>query len=502
MAKADAILRAKPAIVLDASASVFRPRLWQMSRSKPGDLRYNVAVRFEMTFPRDGVWRLNEAKRNVVAAPTLERGGRSFFGRGLKRSAAEPATPRKVDFNFQVRPILSDKCFKCHGPDPRNRKAGLRLDTRKGHSRTPKSGGHAIVPGNLEESELVTRITAEDETERMPPQSLGRTLLRAEIELLKRVGQRGRRDGRTTGRSLPPVDLPRPRSRSPPGPETRSTGSCWPGSRPRDSRSSPEAGKERLIRRVTFDLTGLPPTVAEVDAFLADRQSATPTSGWSTGCWLRRGSASGWPWTGSTWRATPTPTAIRPTSTAPSGRGATGSSRRSTRICRTTSSSPGSSPATCCRIRRATQVLATAFNRHHRQTNEGGSDRRGVARRVRRRPYEHLRSRVPGADARVRPLPQSQVRSDHPEGLLSLFSFFNSIDESGLYSHFTDAVPTPTLLLTTRRKATSIAEIERRIKARRLSWSALAARADRMFEAWLRGLHRERQAAPIPRSDR
>ena len=97
----------------------------------------------------------------------------------------------KVDFNFQVRPILSDKCFNCHGPDPRMRKAGLRLDTKEGAFGTTKSGGHAIVPGNLDDSDLFLRITAEDETERMPPKSLGRSLSPEEIDLLKRWIEEG-----------------------------------------------------------------------------------------------------------------------------------------------------------------------------------------------------------------------------------------------------------------------------------------------------------------------
>src|SRR3954465_9489208 len=89
---------------------------------------------------------------------------------------AEPAAATKVDFNDQIRPILSDKCFNCHGPDAGKRKAGLRLDTKEGAFAKLKSDGHAIVPGNLDESELVARITAEDDTDRMPPKSLGRTL--------------------------------------------------------------------------------------------------------------------------------------------------------------------------------------------------------------------------------------------------------------------------------------------------------------------------------------
>src|SRR5260370_630573 len=78
----------------------------------------------------------------------------------------------KVDFNFQVRPILSDKCFNCHGPDPRMRKAGLRLDTKEGAFGTTKSGARPVVPFDLEASELYRRITAEDTDERLPPKSL------------------------------------------------------------------------------------------------------------------------------------------------------------------------------------------------------------------------------------------------------------------------------------------------------------------------------------------
>ena len=114
------------------------------------------------------------ARRSACSALAL--GWHGWFWRQAA-SGAEPSR-KKVDFNFQVRPILSDKCFNCHGPDPRQRKAGLRLDTKEGAFGANKSGGHAIVPGNLEDSELVARITAEDESERMPPKSLGRSLSR------------------------------------------------------------------------------------------------------------------------------------------------------------------------------------------------------------------------------------------------------------------------------------------------------------------------------------
>src|SRR5262249_57292137 len=174
---------------------------------------------------------------------------------------AEPPSARKVDFNFQVRPILSDKCFKCHGPDTGNRKAGLRLDTKDGAFGESESGAVAGVPGRLDESELYRRITAEVESERMPPKSLGRTLSPAEIDILKRWIEQGA-EWQSLWSFRPPS--------APPAPEVKRA--AWSrnpidrfvlarieaeGRAPR-----PEADRERLIRRVTFDLTGLPPTLA------------------------------------------------------------------------------------------------------------------------------------------------------------------------------------------------------------------------------------------------
>ena len=209
---------------------------------------------------------------------------------------------------------------------------------------------------------------------------------------------------------------------------------------------APRASPETLIRRLAFDLTGLPPTLAEIDAFLADRRQA-PTSGSSIATSPRRRTASAWRWTGSTWRATPTPTATRTTSSATCRRIATGSSARSTATFPTTSSSPGSSPAICCRTPTREQRIATAFNRLHRQTNEGGS----IEEEFR---TEYVVDRVNTFGTAMLGLTLECARChDHKfdpitqRDYYSLFAFFNNIDESGLYSHFTNATPSPSLLL-------------------------------------------------------
>src|SRR5689334_19732497 len=91
----------------------------------------------------------------------------------------------KVDFNRDVRPILSDKCFACHGPDEPKRKAELRLDTPEGLQAEAASGSVAVVPGKPDESELYVRIASDDPEERMPPAKSGKSLTEAEAQTLK-----------------------------------------------------------------------------------------------------------------------------------------------------------------------------------------------------------------------------------------------------------------------------------------------------------------------------
>jgi hypothetical protein len=170
----------------------------------------------------------------------------------------------RIDFNRDIRPILSDKCFACHGPDTSKLKGKLRLDVR---DLAIKKG--AIVPGKPDQSELVRRVQSADPEERMPPVKSNKTLTAVEKELLKKWVASGA-DYKTHWAYVAPV---RP---APPGLKNKT----WPRNtiddfilaRLEQEGLAPtgEATKAALIRRVTLDLTGLPPTVAEVDAFLKD----------------------------------------------------------------------------------------------------------------------------------------------------------------------------------------------------------------------------------------
>ena len=174
-----------------------------------------------------------------------------------------------VEFNRDVRPILSDKCFTCHGPDVNNRKTPLRFDTKKGA--TQDLGGHfAIVAGHPEKSTLIERIITDDPIRRMPPSYEGHARLsETDIDTIRRWVKQGAKWQQHWSFVTPT----RPRS-----PEVHDAG--WPRNAIDDFvlarleheglAPSPEADRPTLIRRVTLDLTGLPPTPEEVDAFVND----------------------------------------------------------------------------------------------------------------------------------------------------------------------------------------------------------------------------------------
>lgn len=202
------------------------------------------------------------ARHAVLAAAALA--GISLTPTG---PAARGEDAPKVDFNFAVRPILSDRCLVCHGPDERARKADLRLDKKES-----ALGSGAVVPGKPADSELVRRILLPaSDPEHMPPARTNLTLSAAEVDTLRRWVAEGA-EFKPLWALIPP-----PRTVAPPAVKDQ----AWP-SGPLDRfvlarlereglRPSTPASKEEWLRRATFDLTGLPPTPAETDAFLADR---------------------------------------------------------------------------------------------------------------------------------------------------------------------------------------------------------------------------------------
>ncbi len=189
---------------------------------------------------------------------------------GTPLQAAAPAAPSSapIDFNRQVLPLLSEHCFACHGPDQNKRKAKLRLDTKDGAFGKLRDGGHAIVPGKLDQSEVIARISTEEPSQVMPPPGKGKKLSPDQVALLKRWVEQGA-PWAVHWSYLPP--------RKPGVPAVNDSWVRDPVDafilarlRKEGLQLQPEASKTTLLRRITLDLTGLPPTPAEVDAFLAD----------------------------------------------------------------------------------------------------------------------------------------------------------------------------------------------------------------------------------------
>jgi hypothetical protein len=176
-----------------------------------------------------------------------------------------------LSFNQDIRPILADHCFACHGQDAAARKAGLRLDTSEGAIAPLKSGHFAIVPGNVDGSTLLQRIATSDLDERMPPPDKGRGLNAEEIATLRTwISQEAPYEAHWA--YVTPT--------KPAIPETTDT--AWPKNdidrfvlarlEAEGLAPAPPADRYTLLRRMSFDLVGLPPTPGEADAFAADKR--------------------------------------------------------------------------------------------------------------------------------------------------------------------------------------------------------------------------------------
>ncbi len=183
----------------------------------------------------------------------------------------EEAIPTDVSYNFDIRPILSDKCFICHGPDANKREAGLRLDIPEEayKSLADNPGAHALVPGAPSQSQVFLRISSADSTWRMPPAESNLVLSAREIALIEKWIEQGARY-EAHWAFVPPREQPLPEVRN----------SSWPRNEidlfvlkkleDTGMSPSPEADRERLLKRVALDITGLPPSVEMMDRFLSD----------------------------------------------------------------------------------------------------------------------------------------------------------------------------------------------------------------------------------------
>ncbi|MEK0446301.1 MAG: hypothetical protein RLZZ399_1622, partial [Verrucomicrobiota bacterium] len=394
--------------------------------------------------------------------------------------------PRPLEFNRDIRPILSDKCFGCHGPDSGHRKAGLRLDIREEAMKAPKSGDIPLKPGDPEGSHLLSRVLSSDPDEVMPPpEAKLPKLTAAEIAKLRRWIAEGAEY--QPHWSFIPVKRPEvpPPSQNNALARNELDRLIFTRLAKRGFAPRPEARRETLLRRVTLDLTGLPPTASEARAFFADTEpgayerlvdrllASTAYGERMATDWLdvaRYADSYGfqvdrdrevWPWRDwvigafnrnlpfndfVTWQLggdlLPQPT--------------------------------------------EEQILATAFNRLHQQEAEGGS----VDEEYR---VEYVCDRVQTFGTAFLGLTlECSKCHDHKfdpvtqKEFFQLFAFFNNQDESGLYSFFSPGdAPTPATKLIPDNVKTRLAELEQAAQSAHAHLQKVRASQTDAFARWL-----------------
>jgi hypothetical protein len=188
-------------------------------------------------------------------------------------TAIDEQMPEVVSYNFNIRPILSDKCYKCHGPDASKRQAGLRLDMPESAFKALKDdpNAHVLVPGSPEMSELFRRISSNDTTEIMPPANSNlKRLTPHEVDLIKKWIKQGAKFEKHWA-FVPPKSSPIPEVKDKAWPKNQIDYFILQKQEQYGLAPNPEADKERLLKRVSFDLTGLPPRLDMMDRFLADK---------------------------------------------------------------------------------------------------------------------------------------------------------------------------------------------------------------------------------------
>lgn len=369
----------------------------------------------------------------------------------------------KPDFNREVKPILSDKCFKCHGPDAKNQKSDFRIDTFA-HA-TDDLGDYAgIVPGKLKESEVHWRLHSDDPADVMPPPEAKMPLTPEEIAILDRWIESGAEFADHWSFVPVPETVAVPEAPADHGEWAKNEIDRFILATldRNDFAPSPEAPREKWLRRVTFDLTGLPPTPAEIDAFVADtspdafekvvdRLLGTDAAAERLAAeWLdvaRYADSYGYQvdrdrtvWQWRDW--------------------VIDAFRRNLPYDQfVTEQLAGDLLPDATRD----QKLATAFNRLHGQKVEGGS----VPEEFR---IEYIADRVHTYGTAFLGMTMECTRChDHKYDPLtakdyySLAAFFDKIDEAGLYSYFTPAVPTPTLWLPSEEQEKQLADLETKI---------------------------------------
>ena len=382
-----------------------------------------------------------------------------FFGTllailALANSQAS-AADTDVDFSRDVRPILSDKCFKCHGPDPNTREADLRLDIAE-------TAAEVTSTEAAGDSELLRRILTDDVDEVMPPIDSKISLTDKEKEILRRWIVEGKGEFQQHWAFVPRQEVVPPKIKQVHWPRGEIDQFILARLEKEGLSPAAQAPKEKLIRRVSFDLTGLPPTFEEVDAFLADdsydayeklvdRLLAKPAYGERmASAWLdvaRYSDTFGyqvdrdrrvWPWRD--WVIDAFNTNL------PYDEFITWQLAGDLL--------PDASDE---------QILATTFNRLHPQKVEGGSTPEEF-----RVEYVADRNQTFGTAFLGLSLQCARCH-DHKYDPISqkeyygLYAFFNNIDESGLYSYGTQSVPTPTLLLPDDAKRAEIARAKETI---------------------------------------
>jgi hypothetical protein len=399
-------------------------------------------------------------------------------------AAAVATEPGQVDFNQHVRAILSDRCYKCHGPDSENRQGDLRFDQAEDALQARASSGLLVIqPGKPTRSELYQRISSTDPDVQMPPPDSKLELSPSEIEVLGRwIKQGAAWDDHWSFVSPAESTLPRVTRQG----WVRNAVDRFVLSRLEAAGISPaeDAQPEQLIRRLSFDLTGLPPTLAEIDQYLADgrpgayerlvdRLLASPAFGERVASiWLdvaRYSDTYGyqvdrdryvWPW-------------------------------RDWVIDAINRNQPYDQFVTWQLagdlLPDATQQqkLATTFNRLHPQKVEGGSTPEEFR-------VEYVADRNHTFATAFLGLTLECARChDHKydpitqQDYYQLFAYFNNIDEAGLYSYFTPSVPTPTLRITDQAMQQRLAESRESIAGEQEKLVELATAQQQAFQDWL-----------------